>query len=356
MDWILEKYSFSNLKSKLKNHRRISELLILIFFVGLYVFLNHTGIPQFNYEFAKSYREIDWEKYVPEKPLPVKRQAVPVPTTPDVETSETNSEWTEITDFLKNDISSVLNQQPEKSLIETPERMQLNQTNKLQIDNSDIAIPLDQQNYLESENTQLLPHTFVEPTNVGPTVAINDVAIETSNMGKRQFNPNPKKPSIATEKLVPESGVINIPLISQDNVSDKPDISVIVDKLMNWMQKHPSMFNDVTESFMMYEPGNLTSKVEFRFNDRVFELYLLYKQNIKEIRICMVEGSQSTMLIDNGFKKSSNYLRTGRVTRTTDGSIFAFGTSQLPASTKTTSEFYRFFLSWWEQAKQEIET
>ena len=356
MDWILEKFYFSNLKAKLKNHRRISELVILIFFVVLYLFLKHAGIPQFNYEFAKSYREIDWEKYVPEKTRPVKRQAVPVPTTPDVETNETNSEWTEITDFLKNDISSVLNQQPEKSLLETPDRMQVNQKNKLQIDNSDISIPLEQQNYLESENTQLLPHTFVEPTNVGPAVAINDVTIETSNVGRKQLNPNNKNPSIATDKLIPESGVINIPLISQDKVSDKPDISVIVDQLMKWMKKHPSTFNDVTESFMMYETGNLTSKIEFRFNDRVFELYLLYKQNIKEIRICLVEGIQSTMLIDSGFKKQSNYLRTGRVARALDGSIFAFGTSQHPASRQTTSEFYRFFLSWWEQAKQEIET
>ncbi len=355
MDWIIEKYSLLNLKTKLKNYKRISELAILLFFAVIYFFLKHAGIPQFNYEFAKSYREIDWEKFVPEKTRPVKRQSVPVSTTPDVETIESSSELTEITDFLKNDISTVLNQQPEKSLLETPVETDMSQKNKLQIDNSDVSIPLEQQNYLESETTDLLPHTFVEPSNVGPAVAINDVSIQTSNMGRKQFTPKQKNPSIATDKLIPESGEIHIPLISQDKVSDKPDISVLLDKLMSWMKNHPSAFNDVTESFMRYEPGNLTSKVEFRFSDRRFELYLLYKPNIREIRICLVEGDQSTMLIDSGFKKTSNYLRTGSVKRALDGSIFAFGTSQRPASTRTTSEFYRFFLSWWEQAKKEVE-
>ena len=122
---------------------------------------------------------------------------------------------------------------------------------------------------------------------------------------------------------------------------------------MVWMKKHPFQFNDVVKSFLMYEKNDLTSKVVFRSRDRVFELYLLYKQKTKEIRICLIEGNQSTMLIDSGFKKQSNYLRTGNVARYDANKIFSFSTSQYPASEKKTDEFYQVFLSWWEQAKKE---
>jgi len=184
-------------------------------------------------------------------------------------------------------------------------------------------------------------------------VTINDVTPNHETAGKSQRYPKRNQSTITPDKIVPETGIIDIPLISSEKVANKRDISVITNELMLCMKRHPYEFNQVTKSFIMYEPNDLMSKVVCRNKNRVFELHLLYKENSREIRICLIEGDQSTMLIDSGFKKQSNYLRTGIVGRTQDNTIFSFGTSQYPASEKTTAEFYQFFLSWWEQAKLE---
>ncbi len=357
MDWILEKYHFVDFKQKLTNYKRICELIIVFFLIFLYLLLKNSKIPRLEHQFTRSYRQIDWQKHVPERIKRIRKHEIPAPSTEITESNQSSFDWTEIldTDFLKNDISSILNQQPERSLLNIPERMNSReQTNKLPLDNTEPSILIDEQrDYLKDNATNLLPRIQVEPKNIGPSVTINDIVVNQSNLGNNQIYPNRDQASITTDKIIPEAGVIEIPLISREKVNTNPDISVIIDQLMLWMKKHPYEFNKVIKSFMMHEPNDLTSKVVFRYKNRVFELYLLYKYKIKEIRICLIESRQSTMLIDSGFKRQSNYLRTGNVSRLEDDTIFSFSTSQYPASEKTTSEFYQFFLSWWEQAKRE---
>jgi len=357
MDWILEKFRVSELKHKLTNHRRICELIIILFFIFLYLLLKNSTIPHLEHQFTKSYRQIDWQRHVPERIKRVRKHEIPSPGTQNAQTGQSSFDWAEIveTDLLKNDVTSILNQQTNRSLLNIPDRIKSREmTYQLPLDETDPSLLIEQQkDYLKDNATHLVPSIQVEPKNIGPTVSINDIMANNSNIGNHKIYPNREQASITEDKIIPEAGVVEIPLISQEKVSKKPDISVIIDQLMLWMKKHPYQFNEVVKSFMMYEKNDLTSKVVFRNKDRVFELYLLYKEKIKEIRICLLESNQSTMLIDSGFKKQSNYLRTGNVSRFDDRKIFSFSTSQYPASEKKTSEFYQFFLSWWEQAKKE---
>jgi len=358
MNWILERYNFQELKKKLTNYRRICELVIVLFFVFLYLLLKNSTIPRIEHQFTKSYRQIDWQKHIPERIKKVRRHQIPSPGTQNNAASGHSSfDWAEIVeiDLLKNDVTSVLNQQTERSYLNIPDRMKNRQMSyQLPLDDSDPSLFIEQQkDYLKDNATHLVPSFQVDPKVVGPTVSVNDVMSSNSNVGKHKIYPNNERASITNDKIIPEAGIVEIPLISREKVSDKPDISVIIDQLMLWMKKHPFEFNEVVKSFMMYEKNDLTSKVVFRNKDRVFELFLLYKQKTREIRICLLEGSQSTMLIDSGFKKQSNYLRTGNISRLEDNMIFSFSTSQYPASEKKTSDFYQFFLSWWEQAKKE---
>ncbi|UCE08124.1 MAG: hypothetical protein JSW07_08900 [bacterium] len=357
MDWILEKYHFGNFRQKITNRKRICELIIVLFFIFLYLLLKNSTIPQIEHQFTKSYRQIDWQRHIPERIKRVKKHEIPSPGAQNSETGQSSFDWAEFvdTDLLKNDVTSILNQQPQRSLLNIPDRINSRvMTYRLPSDETDPSLLIDtQKDYLKDNATQLIPSILVEPRDTGTTVAINDIMVNQSNIGSHRIYPSRKKTSITEDKIIPEAGVIEIPLISREKVSEKPDISVIIDQLMLWMKKHPYEFNHVVKSFMMYEKNDLTSKVVFRYKDRVFELYLLYKQKIKEIRICLIEANQSTMLIDSGFRKQSNYLRTGSVSRVEDDTIFSFSTSQYPASEKKTSEFYQFFLSWWEQAKKE---
>jgi len=357
MDWILEKYHLGDFKQRFTSYKRVCELIIILFFIFLYLLLKNSSIPQIEHQFTKSYRQIDWKKHIPERIKRVKKHEIPSPSVSNTEGGESSFDWAEIvdSDFLKSDVTSILNQQTQRSLMNIPDRFNSRvMTYRLPSDETDPSFMIEEQkDYLKDNATQLVPSILVEPKEIGTTVAINDIMVNQSNIGSNRIFPSREKTSITNDKIIPEAGVIEIPLISREKVSKKPDISVIIDQLMVWMKKHPYEFNHVVKSFMMYEENDLTSKVVFRYKDRVFELYLLYKEKIKEIRICLIESDQSTMLIDSGFKKQSNYLRTGNVSRIEDNMIFSFSTSQYPASEKKTSEFYQFFLSWWEQAKKE---
>jgi hypothetical protein len=357
MDWTLEQLQTQNFDNRFTNYKRICELIIVLFIILLYIFLKNSQIPKLDLQFTKYYRQVDWKKYEPDRNRIIKKQQVPAPLNPEASADPSYADWSETidTDFLTKDVSSILNQQPEKSLQFIPEKQQIHEFSaSLPIDKPDISILIEQQKEHFKDNvTNLLPQKYVEPQNIGPSIAINNVVVNQNNTGNNKIYPRQDQVAISSEKIIPAPGVIDIPLISKQKVTNAQDISVIIDELLRWIKKHPAEFNKVIKSFMMFEENDLTSRVIFRHKNRTFELYLLYKETNKEIRICLIEGSQSTMLIDSGFKKQSNYLRTGSIARYQDNAIFSFGTSQYPASEKTTFDFYQFFLSWWEQAKLE---
>lgn len=125
------------------------------------------------------------------------------------------------------------------------------------------------------------------------------------------------------------------------------EIPRILRKLSEWMKRNPTPLPDAAKKFMEYKSNDLTSRVEFEIDGRVFEIFLLCIENIYEIKICLIEGKQTTLLKDQGFTQTSHFLRTGTVHRT-QNEILAFGTEQKPASKRETQEFYQIFLSWWK--------
>jgi hypothetical protein len=106
---------------------------------------------------------------------------------------------------------------------------------------------------------------------------------------------------------------------------------------------------------MGFQPGNLTSQVTFSIDNRRFEMFLLCVEATYEVRICLVEGNEVTYLIDQGFKKQSNYLRLGSLAWLPTGEIHRFGSVLREASDQRTQDFYQIFLSWWETVKHEVE-
>jgi hypothetical protein len=124
--------------------------------------------------------------------------------------------------------------------------------------------------------------------------------------------------------------------------------------LVEWMRRHPADLPEVVDRFMGFLPGNLTSRVGFNIDGREFEMLLLCVESTYEVRVCLIERSEVTYLIDEGFKKQSNYLRVGAVTQQADGEILRFGSVLREASDRRTQEFYRIFLSWWETVKHEV--
>jgi len=152
---------------------------------------------------------------------------------------------------------------------------------------------------------------------------------------------------IPEKKQTSRSKVTQIKMIElpQDIQTKMPKIFV---NISQWMKENPVALPDAIKKFMSYRPPYLTSRVEFQIDNRFFEIYLLCIESTYEIKICLIEGNRTTLLIDEGFTHESHYLRTGKVYRMHTGEILSIGTKQEPASKSETQEFYQIFLSWWK--------
>jgi hypothetical protein len=147
-------------------------------------------------------------------------------------------------------------------------------------------------------------------------------------------------------------GQVEVAMMNMANFgSNFTDLSELYMELIEWMKRNPAQLSSVVHRFMEYGTGDLTSKVTFQMNGREFDLLILCKENIAEVRVCLLEGRESIYLIDRGFKENSRYLRVGSVNRGGDGNILSFGTVRKEASNSKTNEFYQIFLSWWESVK-----
>jgi hypothetical protein len=104
----------------------------------------------------------------------------------------------------------------------------------------------------------------------------------------------------------------------------------------------------VEQKFIEFFAGDVTSRDLFVAEGMTYEILLLFKDTMNELRICLIEGDRATLLIDTGLRERSNYLRTGDVIRGgADHKIISIKSTQKPASEEETTRFYRIFQSWW---------
>jgi len=193
--------------------------------------------------------------------------------------------------------------------------------------------------------------------NPGNVSDINVTIGETSDltMTENGYVPSQKPlTSIADKK--PVSPEMNVPIKKASELGDDyANLSPIYKELIEWMKKNPAKLTSVIRRFMGYRNGDLTSKTRVTLSDRFFEIFLVCHEKQYEIRICIVESQRATLLIDKGFRRQSNYFRIGNVSRDKSHRIFSFGTSQESPSDARTDEFYRIFLTWWEQVNSNEE-
>ncbi len=136
--------------------------------------------------------------------------------------------------------------------------------------------------------------------------------------------------------------------------NDYRNFTPIYRGLVEWARRHPADLPEVVDRFMGFQPGNLTSRAIFNIGGRRFEMLLVCAESTYEVRVVLIEGDEVTYLIDEGFKKQSNYLRVGALMRQTDGKITSFSSMLREASDRRTQEFYQIFLSWWDTVKDEV--
>lgn len=333
-------------------------LLMLTFFA-----LQVAHLPEVKQK-TDTYEEIDWTRFKP-KPKEIVEMPKPVPAPPKVENPVKMEDLPEpvpepVQEPKKIDLSNlqVFNDQkldkPSRS-IETPSAKSAVETEQAgsRIDLKKSTMLSGMNSLLGDNSTKL---KMPKSGRAGRTLS-NAPSIQARSGGSLDAPKTSSYGSGAGTLGAPEGkdvggGEVDVPMMNMDGFgSDFTDLSELYMALIEWMKRHPAQFSNVFQRFMEHGPGDLTSKVKFQIDGREFDLFILCKENIAEVRVCLVEGRESTYLIDRGFKENSRYLRVGSVNRASNGNVLSFGTVRKEASNSKTKEFYQIFLSWWESAK-----
>jgi hypothetical protein len=124
-------------------------------------------------------------------------------------------------------------------------------------------------------------------------------------------------------------------------------------RLATWMRAHSSPLPIGVRVHMNFDPTFLTAAVPVTSDGRKWDLFLMFNETLREIHIVLIDGDRSVYLIDRGFQEQSRSLREG-VVRRSNGQIVAIDSRTGAASSERAQEFYNVFLSWWEQAKNDV--
>lgn len=338
-------------------YRAAAYILTGVLLVAVYLGLNRSSLPSPRMD-TTHYEEIDWAKFTPTPPEKI--------TTPEDETTSPAAVETppepapaRVERINLRDIVSYFEaaEEAETEILRSPLQPEevLPRTAPVRTD-----LDLSQLSSLELSPTSLgKPKLQVPGSKPGRTAtAAKDLDLQVGRSSRLELDEvayglGGGEAGRRTLQGVP-GAVPSIAILDVDSLGGgEPSLSSLFDKLVEWMKRHPSEFSPVVKAFLSYRPEDLTSKVRFRVGERNLELYLLCRENEYELRICLVEGQSSILLIDRGFKERSNYLRIGDVVRNEIGEIMSFETTQESPSDARTTEFYRIFLSWWKTQENE---
>lgn len=338
--------------NKIENERKISSLITLIILLLLYLILRLTNVPEPVLK-DKGYDRIDWTRYHPKH---IANQSQPKQ---DLAEESKPKPIVKSQGLKKINLSNLREklaffQDPARVSIEPPnlnnKKMNSHYQMKIAINGNSDPIFLSNSTFSHDFNQDDLPRTPGLAKFSYPLVQVKE------DSQRVIFKEEPQHALIPCPLKVDKKKSENSkakPIILIEIPKDiKPIMPKIFVDLRNWMKNNSTDLPEVIKKFMGYDSLDLASKIQFRVEDRIFNMYLVCKESILEIRICLIEGNQATMLIDRGFKKKSHYLRIGNTNRV-NGKILSFGTTREAPSDEKTHEFYQIFISWWRSMGKE---
>lgn len=127
-----------------------------------------------------------------------------------------------------------------------------------------------------------------------------------------------------------------------------------IDKLIAWMKQHPGELPPGVRRHVRYQPQHLSSAVPIEIGGTEYDLYLMCKESLYEVHIVLVEGQDTRYLVDRSFQKQSRMFRVGTARRD-EGTIVGVQSESRPLGERS-EQFYQIFLSWWDQAQEDVES
>lgn len=352
------------MKANIKQ-KALSFAVTVVVLIPLYVFMVSASIPW--YDFTKVYLETSetiWTTFTPKAlrpPQPKKTKEMKK----DVATTEKDVEEYIDTEIQEFPVRVDLDRNLLKQLDLSPPDMELQRAEKPSVFAANPGVQKLAIDDLPELNVGSMASDFGSPAPLMPAPGRRKgtsgrVSLQAGKSKTSVDIGEPYYEAAVSDVPVPKqnkkaNGVTEIKLIPKEKAKEKIKVSAIYKALAEWMRGHGTDFPIVMKEFAGYMDGALTSKVEFYAGQRYFELYLLCFESSYEVRIILVEGENVTYLIDQGFKKQSDFLRAGFVSRQPETrEITGFGTELKPVGDKQTDEFYQIFMSWWESVKHEV--
>lgn len=348
-------------QNKTNTDKIVAAFVTTFLMMVLYYGMHWTNLPELR-EKTESYNEINWTRFKP-KPRTVVDTPTPKPAPPPkpMKIERPPQPAPKPTTVEKVDLSSLKNVKFE-SLANPRDNIQQKGSAKQPGPAAKQGVKID----LKNSNTLAGSKTLLGDSsarlklpnprgNNGSSSNSASLALGTSTAldgsGKTNYNGSAASLGAPASKSVEGRGVQVAMRDLTDLGSGYSDLSPIYHELIEWMKRNPAGFPDVVKRFMEGAPGDLTSKVNFQIGGRQFQMLLLCKEKLFEVRICLLENSESTYLIDRGFKEQSSFLRVGGINRNGAGDILSFETVREAASNARTQQFYQIFLSWWESVR-----
>lgn len=357
--------------SSARTRRNVALTVTILLLLLSYVAMQMTALPRSNF-IAQHYDEINWQRFLP-KPKPI---AIATPETSQPEETKPAERIAELAEAPR--LPERLNLAAElKDLdfdLARPARQQLS-ARGAEIKDSPAPVRDAMPSLSESDFSSSLDYDKTNPETRLPAGVRgrrsgnergNDIRVGSggdAGIGGGLGNSSTAAdaglgvPSRGNNERGKSGGeaAVKVDLKGLNDFGDNfRNFTPIYRALLEWMRRHPVDLPEVVDRFMGFQPGNLTSRVLFNIEGRRFEMLLLCVEATYEVRVVLVEGDDVTYLIDEGFKKQSNYLRLGSLTRHPEGEIMRFGSVMRAASDRRTQGFYQIFLSWWDTVKDEV--
>ncbi|RMF62155.1 MAG: hypothetical protein D6748_00060 [Calditrichaeota bacterium] len=340
-------------------HKLVAAFFTMVILILMFFWLNSMAVPRHDL-IAERYDDINWTRFVPQTHH-VKTEKVQSPEQPTrVENAnEPEIQRIELEDVLaelENDVD-LLNEAP---VNQSPQPTSKNRTNTRAktITALDVESLGGELNTLMGEEASLkVPSSKRSSRRPGKGAGITvKSSTDVSNSGNEYgeaLSSGIDGPG-GDDRKADKGGNITLKDLEEFQ-KEFGNFSPLYRPLVEWMKKHPANLPGVVKKFMDYTPGTLTSMIRFSVEGITYDMFLLCVESTYEVRVALVQGERVIYLIDQGFQKKSNFLRTGSVTRLSDGAILEFSTNLQPAGSNQTKQFYQIFLSWWETVKHEVE-
>ena len=134
---------------------------------------------------------------------------------------------------------------------------------------------------------------------------------------------------------------------------ERPKSDVDLDEVMDWINLRRSALPPGIRGHMEHRPGDVTATATIAHEGEIFEIYLLARLPLKEMRVVLVRGQETYYLIDRSFEREGRSFRVGSARRS-GGVITGIVSEERAASSAEAVQFYNVFLSWWDRERLKL--